>query len=125
MKIVMPVTTMDYKLLEHQVSVMEHFGGLEDFDIILAPSSAVILDVEPFVERLRLIAKSASVLNVGYMEFGRWPHGPNKHWVSTVYALDAMILQGQKGDCWLWHEMDLWATEAGAYKKLLDAHLLG
>lgn len=125
MKLVVPVTSFDLKLLEPFTSVLEYWGGLEDFDILFVPSSAVILEVEPFVDRLRLIAKSANVFNVGYNEAGRWPDGPNRHWAHTVYKMDEAVPAGQAGDCWLWHELDMFAIQAGAYKSIVNKHLQG
>lgn len=121
MKIVLPVSAFDKHLLSLQVEVMEYHGGLEEFDVVLVPSRTVMSEVEPYLDRLRLIAKSANILDIQYSEAGTWPLGPNKHWVNTVYALDAANKPGEPGDCWFWQEMDCWQI-LPAYKKLADGY---
>lgn len=121
MKIVFAVSSGDLHLLEPQTQLQEFHGGLQDFEVFLAPSNDVAATVENhYLERYRMMAKSANILNIQYNEVGSWPHGPNKHWCHTVYALDAQ----KNRDCWLWYEMDMWSLVPWA-KALQDEYLMG
>lgn len=121
MKIVLAVSSHDIHLLEAQTQVNEYHGGLDGYDIFLAPSNEVKRTVEDqYLDRYQMLGKSASILNIQYNEVGSWPHGPNKHWCHTVYALDAM----KNRDCWLWYEMDMWGLVPWA-KALEDEYLKG
>lgn len=91
MKIVFAVTSHDLHLFETQTKVQERHNCLQDYEVYLAPSNNVKEGVErDYLDRYRALARSANILNIQYNEVGSWPHGPNKHWCHTVYALDAL-----------------------------------
>lgn len=122
MIIVCPIVSAETKHLESWVSVLEYLGGLDSFPIKLVPSIEALPLVEPYIERLRLLGQSCEILDVNYQEANSWPLGPNRHWVSTVYALESSKPVHEPGDCWFWMEQDCWPRERGWAQKLADAY---
>lgn len=122
MKIVIPVTSFDFPRFDKFISVLEHWGGLESFEVVVVPSAQVSVECESRLDRLRLFCGNARILNIGYEEnANQWPSGPNKHWVATVYALDGEI-GDSPGDCWFWMETDCLPVQKGWARSLMDAY---
>lgn len=123
MKVVIPISSHDFHLLEPQVLLEEHLDGLRGFEVVLSPSVSVKsrLMASGLMERLQMITRNVSVLDTGYMEAGGWPSGPNRHWARTVIALD----QQGNGEPFFWKELDCWSLVPNAMLRLNEEHMQG
>lgn len=118
MKVVIPLSSKDVHLLPSFLEVQERLQALANYPVVLAPSGAVMFDAEGAADRLRLFCSSVTVMDVGYQEMGKWPQGPNSHWIRTVYALGA----ANNGDIWFWNELDCLPIVRDAYDVIKTAH---
>ena len=123
MKIIRPVSTHDWHLLDPKIRLDEHLDGLRGFEVVLAPSVNVAgqLLTSGYVERLQAITRKTSVLEVGYTETNTWPGGPNRHWARTALALDSQ----SNGEAWFWDEGDCWPVVSNWALRLNEEHQKG
>jgi hypothetical protein len=123
MKIVIPLSSGDWKLLDTQVRLMEFLGGLRGFEVLFAPSNNVSADLlaSGYIERMQAVCRECKVLPINYTEAGSWPAGPNRHWARTAFALDAM---GNK-EGWFWMELDCWPVVSNWALRLNEEYVGG
>lgn len=123
MKLIYPISTHDFHLLEPQIRLEEHLNGLRGFEVVLAPSSNVRaqLMASGYVERFQSITRSTTILETNHVETGSWPSGPNRHWARTAIALD----QAGVGEAWFWKELDCWSVVSNWALRIAEDYLHG
>ncbi len=102
MRIVRPISAHDADLLEQSLTLLRHFGRLENHSITFAPAQSVRHLAEEAAAAIGDLTNDVTVLALDFEGQDTWPQSPNLHWTLTM---EALLTTGNK-DPIFWMELD-------------------
>lgn len=101
------VSGHDHHLLEPNIAVLRHIGGLERHNATFIPTKEVSGHIANAVDGLKTIMNDVQVKVMPETPTEGWPVACNKHFSFTVQAMMGC------GTPWMLWELDCWARQAG------------
>lgn len=102
-----PVSAAGIHLLDSNIAVLRHLGGLERHRAIFFPTKEVSGQIAGAVDGLKTVMNAVGVHPLKDTPTGGWPAAPNKHFAAVVQVMVGV------GTPWLWWEEDCTATKQG------------
>lgn len=101
------VSGHDHHLLEPNIAVLRHIGGLERHNAVFIPTKEVSGHIANAVDGLKTIMHDVQVRPMNETPSEGWPVACNKHFAFTVQAMMGC------GSPWMLWELDCWARLEG------------